>query len=1103
MNIGSLVRFNDERFFDGAVQLRWVQDRPEQAREAATAFVFHGPRYHAASDAKQDGIDGGYRLKDTASVAADLLESILAGIRGEERNPFCLAVAGYGAGKSHLSTALACLLGAPHDATARQIVANLQQADPDIGAAVERNVAALSKPVLVLCLDGMAGFHLGNALSQAVFAQLQHYGVDAGAIRELSPRFQTAAQFVSRNFAIRADAFAKRLPGLDADAIRARLDSHDEAIYTEVDALYADANGVPIPVTGQESAQELINTLCEVYCGPEGAFSGVVILFDEFGRYLEYAAEKPQLAGDSALQQLFQGVQDNASKVRFIGLIQYELKAYLKRFGSADLRQLQRYITRFDTAEKLYLSTNLETIFAHMIGKDETGLAEVWRQTDADRAQQTTWQRMSRSLPTFSEFPVWNDGERFSRVIAQGCWPLHPLATWFLTRQRDIVQSRSALTFIKDVIDRIGAEEPTDGARLRQVSAAELVLRSMLPEMIAAEQQTGSTVAETLQLLLEKFRGHLSDHEQLLLAGVAVLEKMRVGKQAQLDADQLLSEATALDGESARTALQRLTADLGALEWNGDLGQYELIADASTRGQFQQWLRQRQTAITADAVRNLFVARGAADSDIGDIETTFGHDRQIATTDWFFEAQCTHVHALETAVKSSFEDWRNALLPKDAKGRVLYLYLHADDDAAAIDQRIAEALNAGLKRAGQAAAPIWVVGIADRNGVIADHLGRLHLFDDQLSADEQERFRRFVPEERERSRQALKEAVQDAIKERLYWVAGLEQVPSGRLKSVGEQIFAQVYPKALPFPFDGFATASGGGAADATQLTRSLIAHQVDGPWVQAQAKRLQNRVTSVLAHSWRALATSGKLTEPVNPQVKAAFDWLKQAHGDDPKRTLWVSYQALIAPPYGMNASSAAVLLGLLLGGTHPPRRIEHGGQMVAAADWVASAFPAQRGKHHLEASVLQKTTLRFLSEDSEGRWRALLDSWETEQQYQKLVEMAQGSRADAEGRALARGAGRALEIPSGQVRKGRDPSAGVQGQADGVGTGHRAGRAPKQRRRTAAYLDPAISTAAGRGGRHLLARATRHRVREATGLRAGDGVGARCGLDTAAGLP
>jgi hypothetical protein len=167
---------------------------------------------------------------------------------------------------------------------------------------------------------------------------------------------------VERNFAFRADRFAQRLPGLTAVEIGARLQNRDEAVYAEVDALYDEANGSPIPVVGQESAQELINTLCEAYCGPQGAFSSVVILFDEFGRYLEYAAEKPHLAGDAALQQIFQGVQDNSQKVSLIGFIQYELKAYLRRFSSADLRQLQRYITRFDAAEKWYLSTNLETI---------------------------------------------------------------------------------------------------------------------------------------------------------------------------------------------------------------------------------------------------------------------------------------------------------------------------------------------------------------------------------------------------------------------------------------------------------------------------------------------------------------------------------------------------------------------------------------------------------------------------------------------------------------------------------------------------------------------------------------------------------------------
>ncbi len=325
VEIGKLIRFHDERFFEDAVRLRWVQTNEAKARQAAEAFVFHGPCYHAVGAAENEGIEGGYRLKDSASFVRDLLGSIQAGWRGEEQNPYWMVVAGYGSGKSHLALTCAALLG-KQDGVTESVLAYIDQADEDLGAEVRKQVAQLHKPVLVLPLDGMAGFHLGNALSQAVFAQLRHYGVDASAIRDLSPRFQTAEQFVERNFAFRADSFARHLPGLDTAGICARLRENDEAVYESVDALYTDANGSPISVVGQESAQELINTLCEVYCGHGGAFAGVVILFDEFGRYLEYAADKPRLAGDAALQQIFQGVQDNIGKVRFVGFIQYELR---------------------------------------------------------------------------------------------------------------------------------------------------------------------------------------------------------------------------------------------------------------------------------------------------------------------------------------------------------------------------------------------------------------------------------------------------------------------------------------------------------------------------------------------------------------------------------------------------------------------------------------------------------------------------------------------------------------------------------------------------------------------------------------------------------
>jgi hypothetical protein len=990
MKVGDLVSFHSENFFEGAVQLRWVDERPAQAEKAAEAFVFHGPRYHAASDAESDGIEGGYRLKDSVSFVRDLLGSIHSGLCGEEVNPYWLVVAGYGSGKSHLALTSATLLGNPQGAIANKIVTNISQADADISKIIQADVAKLLKPVLVLTLDGMAGFHLGNALSHAVMTQLRRYGVDAGAIRALSPRFQTAEQFVERNFAFRAESFASHLSGLSAEDICTRLRVNDETIYNEVDALYIEANGTPIPVVGQESAQELINTLCDVYCAEDGAFSSVVIMFDEFGRYLEYAAEKPLLAGDAALQQIFQGVQDNSSKVRFIGFIQYELKAYLKRFGSSDLRQLQRYITRFDSAQKWYLSTNLETIFAHMIGKELSKITQVWQESGADKVCHESWQRMSGALPNYNRFPVWSDAERFKRVIAQGCWPLHPLATWFLTRQRDVVQSRSALTFIKEMIERISSEAVLKNGRLRQVSAAELILSSMLPEMIAAERESGSAVAETLQLLLEKFSTHLSQEQRQVLAGVAILEKMRVGKQNQNNMDYLLCEATALTSEALSSALKALSQDLGAIEWNRDLGQYELIADASTRGQFQQWLRKQQSNITVDAIRDLFVRRGATDTELGNISTDFALRKDISTQEWQFEAQFAHSHILEKIIQRVFQDWEQATTPTDAKGKVIYVYIHSDEDIIQLDAKINTAVAAELKRLNYNTAPIWVIGISDQDGVLADHMGRLHLFDEKMSPEDRERFRRFVPEEIERSRQALKEGSQESIKRRLFWVAGLQCPPEGRLKQVGDAIFSKVYPHAIPFPFDGFATSAGGGAADCAQLTRSLVARQVDGNWVQAQPKRLQNRVSSLLFRSWKVLSSNGKLTEPVEHNVKAVFESLQKAHQDDPKLTLYKSFKALIAPPYGMNAASAGLMLGLLLGGISPPRRIERKGEMIASTDWVNEAFPAQKGRHFLEKSILEQSTLRFLSEDSEGRWRSLLDRWELEKNYQIICDIA-----------------------------------------------------------------------------------------------------------------
>ena len=77
-------------------------------------------------------------------------------------------------------------------------------------------------------------------------------------------------------------------------------------------------------------------------------------------------------------------------------------------------------------------------------------------------------------------------------------------------------------------------------------------------------------------------------------------------------ADALLCEATALDPASLPAVLEALS-ELGDVEWNDDLGQYELLSDGATRGQFKLWLRTQHAGFKADGIRDLFVRRGAAD----------------------------------------------------------------------------------------------------------------------------------------------------------------------------------------------------------------------------------------------------------------------------------------------------------------------------------------------------------------------------------------------------------------------------------------------------------------------------------------------------------
>ena len=111
------------------------------------------------------------------------------------------------------------------------------------------------------------------------------------------------------------------------------------------------------------------------YCIETPIFDRVYILFDEFGRYIEFTANNPRIAGDSSLQQIFEAVQNADGRIVFDAFIQSDLNSYIRRVENVGAN-ISRYVGRYENSEKFYLSSNFETILANLIEKKDDSAFE-------------------------------------------------------------------------------------------------------------------------------------------------------------------------------------------------------------------------------------------------------------------------------------------------------------------------------------------------------------------------------------------------------------------------------------------------------------------------------------------------------------------------------------------------------------------------------------------------------------------------------------------------------------------------------------------------------------------------------------------------------
>lgn len=987
MKLGDIVSFRQDLLFNGAVQIGWLEENAPLAEQAASHYAFHGPSYHGVA---REATEGGLRPVDTASFTLDLLER-MTGRKADE--PFALAVAGYGAGKSHLGVALATLLGAPETPAAKRVLDNLRRADSEIGNRVCELMGELKQPFLVVALNGMKDFDLTGEIVRQVLGALKRRGLDASALEDLRPRFRYAVNFTESLFEpLRAD-YEEAFGHCGAQEIVSRLQRQDEEAFQRVSAICERKTGAPIRAMGQESLHDLVRVTRELYCGAGRPFAGLLILFDEFGRYLEFSVQRPQVAGPGAMQQLFEAVQANAEGAFLLGFIQYELRAYVSRVAPELRDDLQRYVTRYDAVQKARLSTNLETLIANLLEKRDT--EALAKQVAPQRDTAGALQALMRSwYPDLAQHALWTDQETFRRVVQEGCWPLHPLSTWLLYRLAAVgrsLQQRSALSLLADTYQEMMAQEATPGFTIAPV---DLCGDALVEEFVASERfgQQGAS-AQAYRAVTAKYQHQLSENERRALKATLLLGKTNARLTSREDSLRAIALFSGRSPEAMKTAIQTLERDKGALSWNEALHQYEIVSDAVPRAQFLAYLGGKVAEIAAPVRARIFSENfGRWFPDQAVQTTDFGDKARIATKEWNYQVSFANVELLPNQIEHAFRNWQDARKVDQAKGQLIYCYVGRESNLAAVRDAARTRLRACVEKTQgdwSLGAPVAIVFLHDVEGKLGAKVAEYRILQDGMDAKETQRYANFIAERRNSVEQDMSHLFDDLRLQRQMVFASGQEIEAGMLSATLTKLFEAVYPHRIPFPFDGFSTAAGNAAKDCVLFTRELFLGHLDRDWITARPPRELNRAVAVLENAWQAFDPSGKLWPiPGNPALRRVIEMLEArlaTEGNAEPLNLGKMLRVLCAPPYGCNLGSAGMALALFVGQRRDNVELMRGGQSVSMEVWLSAAMSS----NSLELPVLDDTVVIKISSEIRSEWERLLNAWGIERTFEGRVTL------------------------------------------------------------------------------------------------------------------
>ncbi len=948
MRLGDIIEFRKDLYFEGAVQADWFYDR-QKAAKVAENFVFHGKNYYGV-EAKKDSID-----------TVSFVKALANKIGKDSENPRSLAIADYGTGKSHLAVTLGVLFSGPRfmPSTYRKVLENIKIIDDRAAS----DISALCKDRnFVIMLNGIRDFNLHSEILRATQRSLQLYGIDDSELRKINHTIDTASRFFDLNSSTRLADFEKAASsrGWNEDGedllkkIRDGIGSDDDA-FEIINDVYELTTGQRIRWEEGISAKAILEMLLSRYCGLNGKFDHVIILFDEFGRFLEYASGTDGgKCGDNALQEIFEVSQNAAGALQIINFIQTDIKTYLLRVDQS--RNLSRYIGRYDESEKYHISSNLETVFANLISRtNKKAFAEkvvAWQST-----HESFWQDIFKKLNRWTQTSgIWSDYKNFRKVIVEGIYPMHPVSVFMLTQLSDYLQNRSSMNLISQYISAVSDSELDYDIPL--VIPTELMKGDLFVEMLAAETsgRHRSDYCIRFENVLKKNEQKLSTTQIDILRANLVTRTLRFNTRSYEEAKASLMLCSGHSEAEVDEALTILVDEYAVMAFDEMSGCFDFTEDAKGAYDYKI-LKRRLLAKQNIDLRNLLSTASILDEGgfTQPQATNFGTNHKIFTNEWCFTQEVVLAEDITKELALKYLNiWKNAKSVVTPKGRLIWVYVNKDTDYHIIEnlQEISSLFEH---------TPIVMLYLNDTDNLLKNILTEYDVLD-HMDENTRNAYSTIYVKDREKIQENLHNAF-DALKKKREQIS-----PNGaiqwkkRLPIALTEMFEAVYPEVISFNFDGLLTSAnnftGNGIKYYCQIMKMLLSNKVNFETIRDYPRDVRNRIEALFmvdnASSWKCLTKNCAMVAPLNEKVRNIYDAVNNELEREEHYSCESFFTTYCAPPYGLSEETAAMFLSSFIVNQWHNIRVQFKNARLTVTEWKDSIVEDK--KLHLDAF---KTTI------------------------------------------------------------------------------------------------------------------------------------------------